>query len=279
MPLHNLRSLILHLFNDWPSNHYFPFQSALLPSSPRTDHISLALHHLSQSPNLTNLELKGNVVLSPSILWLSSEQEDEEWIGMNKKDKNGSLNTFSPTSPSPPPVWPHLQIMRITLSIITPTGEWLYIPNPRSTPPRRFSPFSIPSPSSTHSSDSDHSSRSDRSLTPKEYDSLDNPSSEFRKLPDSEKIDEWLLAIGKAVGHMPAIEDFRWEVYNLPFLGIEVKFLAGEKKWLVYVGSEAESRWEVSPKIRRVLEDVGVGVRVETFTHRTRAWYYAQDCR
>lgn len=35
---------------------------------------------------------------------------------------------------------------------------------------------------------------------------------------------------------------------------------AGEKKWLVVV--EREARWEVSPKIKRVLEDVGVGVRL-----------------
>lgn len=271
MPLHNLRSLTLHLFNDWPVNHYFLLQNALLPSSPRTDHISLALHHLSQSPNLTNLMLIGDIVLSPSILWPSSEQEDEEWVGMNKKDNNScsifnhsasSLNTSSPTTPSPLPLWPHLQKMRITLSITTPTGEWLYIPDPLSTPPPPSSPLPIPSPSSTHSADSDNS------LIPDEYDYLlearlngNDPSSEFRKLPDGEKIDEWLLAIGKAVGHMPAIEDFQWEVNNYSSNGIEVNFLAGEKKWLVVVGRQA--RWEVSPKIKRVLEDVGVGVRLE----------------
>lgn len=271
MPLHNLRSITLHLFNDWPVNHYFPLQNALLPSSPRTDHISLALHHLSQSPNLTNLMLIGDIVLSPSILWPSSEQEDEEWVGMNKKDNNGSnifnhpassLNTSSSTTPSTPPLWPHLQKMRITLSITTPTGDWLYIPDSLSTPPPPSSPLRIPSPSSTHSSDSDNS------LIPDEYDYLlearlngNDPSSEVRKLPDGEKIDEWLIAMGKAVGHMPAIENFQWGVNNYSSNGIEVNYLAGEKKWLVVVGREA--RWEVSPKIKRVLEDVGVGVRLE----------------
>lgn len=88
----------------------------------------------------------------------------------------------------------------------------------------------------------------------------DEPSSEFRKLPDGDKIDEWLIAMGKAVGHMPAIEHFHWEVNCYSSSGIEVRFIAREKKWLVVVGREA--RWEVSPKIRRVLQDVGVGVRL-----------------
>lgn len=73
--------------------------------------------------------------------------------------------------------------------------------------------------------------------------------------------------MGKAVGHMPALKDLRWEAkshclcgMNIHCLnGIKVNFLAGEKKWLVVVGAEA--RWEVSGKIRRVMEDVGVGVR------------------
>lgn len=190
---------------------------------------------------------------------------------MNKKDNNGSnifnhpassLNTSSPTTPSTPPLWPHLQKMRITLSITTPTGEWLYIPDPLSAPPPPSYPHPIPSPSSTHSSDSDNSLISD------EYDYLletrlngSDPCAEFRKFPDNEKIDEWLLAMGKAVGHMPAIEDFQWEVNNQSSDGIEVNFLAGEKKWLIVVGREA--RLEVSPKIKQVLEDVGVGVRLE----------------
>ena len=63
------------------------------------------------------------------------------------------------------------------------------------------------------------------------------------------------------MAHMPAIEDFQWEVNSYSSHGIEVNFLASEKKWLVVVGPEA--RWEVSPRIKRVLEDVGVGVRLE----------------
>lgn len=74
---------------------------------------------------------------------------------------------------------------------------------------------------------------------------------------------------GKSVGHMPTLKDLRWEAkshclcgMNIHCLsGIKVNFLAGEKKWLVVVGAEA--RWEVSGKIRRVMEDVGVGVRVQ----------------
>lgn len=67
--------------------------------------------------------------------------------------------------------------------------------------------------------------------------------------------------MGKAVAHMPALEDLRWEADNHCLCGIKVKFLACEKKWLVVVGTEA--RWEVSGKLRRVMEDVGVGVTVQ----------------
>lgn len=144
-----------------------------------------------------------------------------------------------PPPPHPFRFWPHLQKMRITLSITTQTGEWLYIPDPLSTPPPPSSPVPIPSPSFTHSD-------SDNSLIPDEYDYLlearlngNGPSSEFRKLPDGgEKIDEWLLAMGKAVGHMPAIEDFQWEVNNYSSNGIEVNFLKLAKKsgWLSLSG-------------------------------------------
>lgn len=59
---------------------------------------------------------------------------------------------------------------------------------------------------------------------------------------------------------MPAIKDLGWEVHNQRLGGIRVNFSAGEK-WMVVIGEEA--RWEVSGKIRRVLEDAGVEVRVE----------------
>lgn len=88
-----------------------------------------------------------------------------------------------------------------------------------------------------------------------------DPSLEFRKLPDSEEIDEWLLAMGKAVGHMPAIKVFQWKVSEYSSNGIEVKFLAGNKKWLVVFGSDA--RWEVSQKIRRML-GLGLGLRLRS---------------
>lgn len=41
-----------------------------------------------------------------------------------------------------------------------------------------------------------------------------------------------------------------------------MEFIAGQKIWTTLVSED--SRWEVSGKIRRLLEDVGVGVRVET---------------
>lgn len=58
---------------------------------------------------------------------------------------------------------------------------------------------------------------------------------------------------------MPAIKVFQWEVNKYSSNGIEVNFLAGKKKWLVVIGSDA--RWEVSQKIRRVL-GLGLGLRL-----------------
>jgi hypothetical protein len=59
----------LAIFNQVPRNENFNLQSPLLLSSPFTDHLSLALHGLSQLPLLTNLPLEDNIVLSPCFFW------------------------------------------------------------------------------------------------------------------------------------------------------------------------------------------------------------------
>jgi hypothetical protein len=68
LSLRYLRKVQMSIFNHVPRNENFSLQSALLPSS-FTDHLSLALHGLSQLPLLTNLTLRDEIVLSRCIFW------------------------------------------------------------------------------------------------------------------------------------------------------------------------------------------------------------------
>lgn len=92
-------------FNQAPQSPRFKLSSALLPPAPSTDYLSLALHSLSQSPNLTHLSLRDDIILSSCFFW---PQE----------------------SIHPAPSWPLLQYLSVWLNIATPEDDWLCVLDP-----------------------------------------------------------------------------------------------------------------------------------------------------
>ena len=66
--LHNCSLKVNHC-SFTAGNQHVKISSALLTSAPLVDHLSPALHTLSQSPNLTCLYLGGTIVLHPCFFW------------------------------------------------------------------------------------------------------------------------------------------------------------------------------------------------------------------
>lgn len=277
LPLQSLKRVDLTIFNRAPHNQYFKLPSALLPSAPSTDHLSLSLHALSLSPNLTHLRLRGEIVLSPCFFW----------------PQNPTTTT---------PIWPHLQYLDVFLNITTPEGNWLYVRDPEGSDddddededddvePLTVSDLleladflGIENENETVSKQSNDSelphrfswflqSRLDGSI-PERY---------FRKKVDVERLNPMLMAMARAARQMPAIRRLGLRLHQYSFSEVDVYFLArggqpggvipewfeanagGEeeegmarttKQWVIMIGEEA--KWSVPNKLKAAWKSVG----------------------
>lgn len=148
LPSQPLKRVDLALYNLKPFNQSFQLPSALPVFAPSTDHISLALHALPQSPNLTHFSLRGDIFSSPCFFWPDSDNE---------------ISTKAP-------FWPRLEELDVCLNITTPSGQWLYMRDPSDSDHYMRDPFGSDlltqsdlleldegENGSTHSSDSDNS--------------------------------------------------------------------------------------------------------------------------
>lgn len=100
IPQSSLKRVALCFFNNPPDNQGLNPLSALMPSFPTTDHLSLAIHAISQSENLTHLDLGENIVISPSLFW--------------------------PDTQTKQPSWPNLVSVKVVFSMNTADGEWYF---------------------------------------------------------------------------------------------------------------------------------------------------------
>ncbi|KAL8965841.1 MAG: hypothetical protein Q9183_003664 [Haloplaca sp. 2 TL-2023] len=163
----SLHEFELKYYLEDPSNHYFSPSSILLSSEPSVDHLSIALHTLSLSQNLTSLCLEP-VVISPSIYW--------------------------PSGLANPPTWPNLRRYSIEFQMTTPDGQWYFVRDPCE-PVDDDEQEDSPDPDDPPSTDSDSVILSDDSLAPDTYRGRrmavgigDYPIRYFRTLPDDAEI-------------------------------------------------------------------------------------------
>lgn len=192
------------LYSRAPEDRNLKVPSALLPSAPSTDHLSLALHALSLSPNLTHLNLGGNVVLSPCFYWPQD------------------LTTSTP-------YWPHLQYLNVYLNMTTPEGIWRFVRDPEDSDdeddeddadeddadeedidPLTLSDFmGLVGFSSTGVENETPLSDSEVFQTLNERFKLlldgDKPVQMFRKIIDGKRLTPMLRAMTRATRHMPAM--------------------------------------------------------------------------
>ena len=100
IPQGSLKRIALDYFNNSPNNHELNASSALIPSFPATDSLSLALHAFSLSEHLTHLELGDSIVISPSLFW--------------------------PNAPTKEPCWPNLVSVKVMFNMNTVDGDWYF---------------------------------------------------------------------------------------------------------------------------------------------------------
>ncbi|KAL8836842.1 MAG: hypothetical protein Q9176_006075 [Flavoplaca citrina] len=184
----SLHDFQLTYYLDDPSNHYFSPPSILLPSEPSVDHLSLALHTLSLSQNLTSLCLDP-VCISPSIYW--------------------------PSGLANPPSWPNLRRHFIEFQMTTPDGRWYFVRDPSAPIDDDADEDDSPDPDAPPStdSDSDPDTNSEASKIPDTYRERreavatgDYPVRMFRTLPDETLINPLLMAMARAAGQMPKLQ-------------------------------------------------------------------------
>lgn len=268
LSLQFLKIVRLTIFNKAPANQHFKLSSALLPSDPLTDHLSLALHALSLSPNLTHLTLAGNIVLSPCFFW-----------------PQGPTTTTTP-------FWPHLQKLDVRLNITTPTGNWLYMRDPEDDDDEEDEedndPLIVPDLLSMWQEYETGSMHSNDSEVPRMFrgylqSHLDGskPEHYFRKKVDAKQLNPMLVAMARATRHMPVIRSLALQIYSPSSSEVDVWFLArgerpdvsvqfydddaeGEeermvarmkKRWLVIIGNE--SKWSVPEDLLEAWRYVG----------------------
>lgn len=256
--------------------------SALLPSAPSTDHLSLALHTLSKSPNLTHLSLKGNVVLSPCFF--------------------GPENHDDPSTVAP--FWPSLEELDVCLNITTLSGHWLYKrdpSNPESDPEptlygNNVHTINLEEDLSTHSSDSESPESLDEPLQSEIPDTLQVDMDEateralatprFRTVLDGDRVRPMLIAMARAAAtrHMPAMRRLALHLNPDSLSGLDIICLVDDatpsesqqegyeagktakfsspkpcrlKHWDVSIGSEA--KWTPPEDLKAAWEDSARG--------------------
>lgn len=93
VPQGSLKRVALDFFNNPPNNQELDPLSALMPSFPTTDHLSLAIHAISQSENLTHLDLGDYMVISPSLFWPDTQTKQPSWPNLVSVKVVFSMNT------------------------------------------------------------------------------------------------------------------------------------------------------------------------------------------
>lgn len=271
LTLSSLKTFSLDFPFTEPYNHSFRLPSALHPCSPSTDQLSLALHELSKSSNLTHFTLTGPIVISPSLFW-----------------------PWDDASPSNTSFWPQLQYFHVTINIATPDGEWYYVRDPDDG--HLEEPIADEDEDEDDRSDDDddsiHSSDSDNSEIPDTYRHKREaraagltPFRSFRTQLSSSTFNPVLFAMARAAIRMPRSQRLSLEinVQSLSASAFEATYLGpgtvsrddreetdkARRRWYIFVGKQAG--WVAPEELRRLWEEsVGTGgfvrvVQVEEF--------------
>ncbi|KAF8458795.1 hypothetical protein BDZ91DRAFT_742706 [Kalaharituber pfeilii] len=188
----HLRSLTLCLCTIEPNNHSLS-PAALHPSSPSTDHLSLALNAVSRLPHLSILKLTTPAALSPSLFW--------------PPEFNSTPSLAS---------WPALEVLEVDFTMLRPDGTWYFTGDPRTVKPddELVPPGGDIEPPSDRDYESDSSAPDvwPRMREGRAEGSI--PSHRWRTALDQAKWDDVVLALGKMVAKAAKVRRVRVGIHG-----------------------------------------------------------------
>ena len=189
IPQGSLKRVALDYFNKPPDNHDLNASSALIPSFPTTDSLSLAIHAMSLSERLTHLELGDSIVISPSLFW--------------------------PNAQTKQPYWPNLVSVKVIFSMNTVDGDWYFARDDNvNLESNDDDDDAETDSSSSDGSESDHpaTKQNPDPDTPDTYNEKkvalatgEEPYRHFRSRADPGKLNPLFEAAARAGAHMPRL--------------------------------------------------------------------------
>ena len=238
IPQGSLRQVAIDYFNKPPDNQELNASSALIPSLPTSDRLSLSIHAISLSERLTHLELGDSIVISPLLFWPSVQTKE--------------------------PSWPNLVSVKVNFSMNTVDGDWYFT---RDDNEDLESDDDDDAESDTSSSDTSESDDSDTKQnsdpdTPDTYNGKkvalaigEEPYRHFRSRADPGKLNELFEAAARAGAHMPRLQrmTLRTEVKASRMFTFAMNYVAqGER-----TGQGAGSRNVDMPRLDWVIGSSG----------------------
>ena len=229
-----------------PSNDNY-ISPSYLDEDESTDDLSCALRRISQLPTMRNISVDG--ILSADLF------------------------CFEPDSSS----WPALEELRISMLKITPRGEWYFtgeIDPDFSTEDRAYTPTDDgESPAAFDSDDSDTSDY----FPPYANQRLNGelPYYPFRNRPSSDTMSLFLIQLGKAVMHMPALRKleltFQTNIFELIYQRNDPN--TGTASWWFSADDEFDMSWIMPQDVRDALagpDDAIQVIHCDTQGNKTR---------
>ncbi|KAI9766216.1 MAG: hypothetical protein M1839_005006 [Geoglossum umbratile] len=231
-----LQTLRLEYYHEPPSNHSFNPPPASLPPNPQIDHLSRSLHTLTLAPALTDIDLTGPIVISPSLFWLGEGEA--------------------------PPLWPNVRRFHVTFGIETPDGGWYFERDPRPHEEEEDEDNEDDDDVSPTSEDDDEVAENEEEDDPLPPDTFHPnptarltgslPHNSFRTFPSPTTIPPLLLSMARAAACMPVLRRFSLaaELHSAEGAQFEVMYL-GKAEKCVYdrmeEGDEGKERvyWQV----------------------------------
>lgn len=231
IPRGSLKRIALDWYSNPPDNQEMSQLSALIPSFPTTDHLSLAIHAISQSENLTHLKLGDHIVISPSMFW--------------------------PDNQSKRPSWPSLVWVDVLFSMNTADGDWYFTrdDNADSESDDDDDDAESDTSSSNKSEANDVITKQDPDPdTPDTYNDRkvalavgDKPYRHFRKRADASKLNPLFEAAARAATQMPRLQSMTLvtKVRAASKFIFQMRYSAPGVEW--WNGDTAMLDWVVGP--------------------------------
>ena len=191
IPQGSLKRVALDWYSNAPDNQELTHWSALIPSFPTIDHLSLAINAISQSETLTHLELGDHIVISPSLFW--------------------------PDTQTKRPSWPNLVCVNVLFGMNTADGDWYFTRDDNASSESDDDDEDADAESDTSSSDdSEDDTITEQDPDPDVPDTYndrnvalavgDEPYRHFRSKADPGKLNPLFESAARAAAQMPRLQ-------------------------------------------------------------------------